>query len=231
MMSRRRLASSPCSTWPCVWCLAGSAWAPPVLSLHRLELILPPTGARARAGDTSKLPVRLANAIVDNTMVLLEVAHLRSVWFVFEQPTTSWMFKLPCVRETFARLKGRQPGGGRPVVCQARGCQPRGGPPGVDSPAVLRICTWMGAFGHELPKCSHVVGTLPTLPTMKRARPSHLRGCEARPGMWRRTCTGVQCGRDLPGSAEYTRAFCLALYSAWVQAARPGRAGEEVAGR
>ena len=161
-------------------------------------------------GDTSKLPVRLANAIVDNTMVLLEVAHLRSVWFVLEQPATSWMFKLPCVRETFARLKG---------------CQPGGGPPGVDSPAVHRICTWMGAFGHELPKCSHLVGTLPTLPTMKRARPSHLRGCEARPGMWRRTCTGVQGGRDLPGSAEYTRAFCLALYSAWVQAASPGRAG------
>ena len=39
--------------------------------------------------DTSKLPVRLANVIVDNTMVLLEVAHLRSVWFVLEQPATS----------------------------------------------------------------------------------------------------------------------------------------------
>ena len=45
--------------------------------------------------DTRKLPVRLANAIVDNTMVLLEVAHLRGVWFVLEQPATSWMFKLP----------------------------------------------------------------------------------------------------------------------------------------
>ena len=109
-------------------------------------------------GDTSKLPVRLASAIVGNTMVLIEVVHLRGVWFVLEQPASSWMFKLPCVRETFARLKGRQPRGGRPVVCQARGCQPGGGPPGVDSPAVLRICIWMGAFGHELPKCSHLVG-------------------------------------------------------------------------
>ena len=225
MMSRRRLASSPCSTWPCVWCRAGSSWAPPPCSLFIfLSSSFHRRGPGHEQGDTSKLPVRLANVIVDNTMVLLEVAHLRSVWFVLEQPATSWMFKLPCVRETFARLKGRQPGGGRPVVCQARGCQPGGGPSGVGSPAVHRICTWMGAFGHELPTCSHLVGTLPTLPTMKRARPSHLRGCAARPGMWRRTCTGVQGGRDLPGSAEYTRVFFLALYSAWVQAASPGPA-------
>ena len=70
------------------------------------------------------MPVRLANAIVDNTMVLLEVVHRRGVWFVLEQPASSWMFKLPCVRETFARLRGppargrsarRLPGEGLPA--------------------------------------------------------------------------------------------------------------------
>ena len=75
-------------------------------------------------GDTRKLPVRLANAIVDNTMVLLEVAHLRSVWFVLEQPATSWMFKLPLRAGDVRQVEGppargwsarRLPGKGLPA--------------------------------------------------------------------------------------------------------------------
>ena len=149
-------------------------------------------------GDTSKLPVRLANTIVENTLVLLEVVHKRSVWFVLEQPASSWMFKLPLVVEVFARLGWAR-----------GGCQP----------GVRPICVWMGAYGHELPKCSHLVGTLPTLSAMRRPCPLHLRSREARPAMWRRTSTGVQGGRDLPSAAEYTSSFCSALYVAWLGAA------------
>eukprot|EP00974_Lingulodinium_polyedra_P040149 3854360-Lingulodinium_polyedra.AAC.1 len=70
------------------------------------------------------------------------------------------MFKLPRVQETFARL------GCQPVRREPQGCQPGGSQSGGRQPAdrergsqqdpVQRICTWMGAFGHEMPKGSHL---------------------------------------------------------------------------
>ena len=121
---------------------------------------------------------------------------------MLEQPAASWMCKMTCAQEAFARL-GSRPGGR-----QAGGCQP----------GVQRVCTWMGAFGHELPKCSHLVGTLPTLPMMKRRRPCRRGGSATRPALWLRTSSGVQGGRELPGTAAYTPGFCLTLSQTWASA-------------
>lgn len=192
-------------------------------------------GVGHELGDASRVQVRLANLVVENTMVLLEVVSPRGVWFVLEQPAGSWMFKLPRVQETFARL------GCQPVRREPQGCQPGGSQSGGRQPAdrergsqqdpVQRICTWMGAFGHEMPKGSHLVGTLPTLPLLRRDRPPALSPGETRAALWRRTPTGVQGGRELPGSAAYTPDFCEALYSAWLRAASPVGASTAAASR
>ena len=49
-------------------------------------------GVGHELGDTSRVQVRLANLVVENTIVLLEAVSPRGVWFVLEQPAGSWMF-------------------------------------------------------------------------------------------------------------------------------------------
>lgn len=73
------------------------------------------------SGNVANESVRLANLLVNNYCVLLAIAHLRKVYTITEQPSSSKMpYYLP-----FARL--------------ISGCEMR------------RIFTWMGCFSHPMP--------------------------------------------------------------------------------
>ena len=139
-------------------------------------------------GDTSNPGVRLANLIVDNMMVFLGIMHERGVYFVLEQPSSSWMFKLPGVLHSMAQIGNEN---------------------------IHRVSTWMAAFGHEMPKCTHLVGTLPTLYRMRRIHSPGRKQRKADKNLWEQTEFGVWGGRDLPGSAAYTPEFCQCLFVAW----------------
>ena len=114
-------------------------------------------------GDVRHHSVRLANLIVANMMVLLQIAHSRGVFFVLEQPSTSWMFKMLVVVAAFE---------------------------GMGTAVVPRVTTWMRAFGHEIPKCSHLVGTLPTLHFMRRSLNTRLVPRVTSYALWARTAAG-----------------------------------------
>ena len=83
-------------------------------------------------GDESNPNVRLANRILINTMEVLRIASRRHVWTVLEQPANSFMHKTPPVVEVANATK------------------------------MQRIVTWMGAYGHSMPKCTHLFGNVPT---------------------------------------------------------------------
>ena len=153
-------------------------------------------------GNIRHKKVRLANLIVANTVVLLLRLHDRGCFFVLEQPARSWMFKIPCMRDALRQM----------------GCQPD-----------KRITTWMGAFGHPMPKCSHLIGTLPTLSWMRRSKKdSDRESCRDHKKVFLiHDSTGVSGGKDLPGSAAYTPDFCDSLYRAWEHAFQEPHVPEE----
>ena len=159
-----------------------------MLSLYFLSTHVHRRRKGAEQGDTSNHGVRLANLIVDNMMVLLEIMHERGVYFVLEQPCSSWMFKLPRVVRSLERIGNTN---------------------------IHRVCTWMVAFGHQMPKCSHLVGTLPTLHRLRRSYCPRTTRRHAPTTTWDQTECGIRGGRDLPSSAEYTPEFCRCLFMAW----------------
>ena len=75
----------------------------------------------------------------------------------------------------------------------------------VASTGAQRITTWMKQFGHEMPKCTHLLGTLPTLAELCRPTPQcsgRSSGCSdtGRCPYWK-DGNRVNGGRDLSSSA------------------------------
>ncbi|CAE7333576.1 unnamed protein product [Symbiodinium sp. CCMP2456] len=97
-------------------------------------------------GDTSRLKVRMSNRIVANMVVFLEeLAAVKEFFSITEQPSSSEMFKM---RNTSAMVKKLK---------------------------MESVWTWMGLFGHELPKATVLTGNLPSLPSLKRKMTSEWR--------------------------------------------------------
>ena len=117
--------------------------------------------------------------------------NFRGVYFVLEQRSTSWMLKMLAVFAAFQRM---------------------------GMPFVPRVTTWMRAFGHEMPKCTHLVGTLPTLHEMRRTFNTRTARRVTRNALWERTAAGTQGGKDLASSAECTVLFWESLFAAWQRA-------------
>ncbi|CAK0840887.1 unnamed protein product [Prorocentrum cordatum] len=144
-------------------------------------------------GDESNYNVRLANRIALNFMFILKLMHMwnRKVYWVIEQPKSSWMMKLPEAQEL------------------------------MDITKAERVFTYMGAFGHVLLKASHLFGNLPTLSRMAREKPiDHEKHDDPdRMQMWEDSdgIKRVTGGKNLPQTAEYTPLFCSALYSTWLR--------------
>eukprot|EP00969_Alexandrium_andersonii_P290981 12862556-Alexandrium_andersonii.AAC.1 len=73
----------------------------------------------------------------------------------------------------------------------------------------------MKQFGHETPKCTHFVGTLPTLAELRWPKPQcsgRTSGCsDTGRCFYRKDGNRVYGGRDLSSSAAYTDAFAMAV--------------------
>lgn len=160
--------------------------------------------SRCLLGDTRNFRVRLSNLLVENLAVLLDIASSRSAWWVLEQPSSSWLLKQA------AMVAVRRKHG---ASC---------------------VTTWMGAFDHPMLKCTHLCGTLPKLGLLARTRPegrssgsaaaaretSHGGAASVGQGYGRhafytKSGSSVTGGPDLHRSAVYTRAFAVAVVSAW----------------
>ncbi|CAE7458512.1 RHM1 [Symbiodinium natans] len=154
-------------------------------SIHRRSLDNP-------WGNTKYASVRLANRIVSNMAVVLDVLMQRDVHIVIEQPSGSAMFRLPPLAAVVAK------------------------------PGWARVFTYMGAFEHDMLKPTILMGTLPTLHRMKRRRPDPQKFRKIKSTFYvngkvgkKKTLTGRKA---LQGSAAYTKCFCRDLHKTWVEA-------------
>lgn len=155
-------------------------------------------------GNTRNKKVRLSNLLWTNFAIAIEILILcgRGLFYVFEQPASSWAFKLPCMRRV------------------------------IELADMQTICTWMAFFGSDLQKPTHLVSNPGTISTLRRrmskADRKHFTERLARRNSRRKIprryhkkvarpsgAQGWQGCRDLPQSAAYPYHFCLAILKLW----------------
>ena len=142
-------------------------------------------------GDETNYKVRMANHIVRNYLEALSAVKRngRLLWSVTEQPVSSHMPKLDEFKEFITRH-------------------------GIDYEL-----TFMGSYGHELLKPTHLYGDLPTLDMMARTRPTNFKKSAQIENYYYKDSKGrVSGAKLLPSSAEYPAKFCKALFDAWKHA-------------
>ena len=88
----------------------------------------------------------------------------------------------------------------------------------IDKHNIKRVTTWMGSFGHDLLKCSHLFGSLPTLRLMARQKPKDFKRCANIDDYYIVKPGNVQGGHKLLGAAAYTPQFCAELSNCWLRA-------------
>ena len=139
-------------------------------------------------GDVSNFKVRLSNQIVRNTAVLLKVLMQRSVYIMVEQPSNSYMFKLPCMLSIVGML------------------------------GITTVMTWMICYGHDMPKPTHLLTNLPSAYKLRRQYSNKQRGSGKTyvKDYLRRLPGGRVCGgKRLSEAAAYPHKFCEAVFLAW----------------
>ena len=92
-------------------------------------------------GDRNRHDVVEANILTCFLSKLTQILILRRVLFVWEQPMSSLLFKVPWWKSV------------------------------LESLGVLRVFLWMGSFGHAMMKPTIIIGTLPGLSSLKRPKP------------------------------------------------------------
>ncbi|CAE7022422.1 unnamed protein product [Symbiodinium natans] len=150
----------------------------------------------AFVGDTGLYKVRMSNRIVANMCVFLqELSECKDFYTVIEQPSSSAMFKMKVTSSLAKQLE------------------------------MERVWTWMGLFGHELPKATILTGNLPSLPTLRRvltnASRKQIKNRQKKTGgakFYTRDADGKVTGnKSLQNTAAYTAEFCTAVYKAWAK--------------
>ena len=140
-------------------------------------------------GDTTIKSVRMANAIVLNFLAFVDavITYITGpIYFIVEQPVSSWMFKMPECRR-FLQRHGAQ-----------------------------RIRTYMGAFGHALQKPSFLYGNLPHMNMLIKPVPSKNKHNGEKQGFYKAVAQGkVEGTNKLAGAAEYTPQYCKEIFRAW----------------
>eukprot|EP00442_Polarella_glacialis_P054099 CAMPEP_0115142078 /NCGR_PEP_ID=MMETSP0227-20121206/59937_1 /TAXON_ID=89957 /ORGANISM="Polarella glacialis, Strain CCMP 1383" /LENGTH=333 /DNA_ID=CAMNT_0002550599 /DNA_START=75 /DNA_END=1076 /DNA_ORIENTATION=+ len=150
-------------------------------------------------GDVSRLKVRLSNLIVRNMAAVLKLLHTlgRRFYVVLEQPSSSWMFKQPCMKELIALM------------------------------LLVLVKTYMGFFGHDLCKGTHLLTNMKTLTGLARSmtkkdkvriagRREKKNAKRSKKRVYYTKKNGrVTGGADLPSSAAYTSAFCTSVHKMW----------------
>lgn len=126
-------------------------------------------------GDESREDVRQANDIINFVSALSAFAHARKVFFLWEQPHSSLAFQTPCWR----------------VVREL--------------PNYKEQFLWLGSYGHDMPKPTRLVGTLPCMSKLRVARARQ--GSSAGIG-WERKGKWVAGTSKLKESQVYPPRFC-----------------------
>ena len=141
-------------------------------------------------GDTTNRLVREANIIVENCVILMCVAIERSLFVCLEQPLTSMMPLLTCLK-LLIRF------------------------------ALRRVCTWMGAYGHKLPKPTVLFGNFSSLSDLRKkwTKKERERHNKKWPKADRKAynCRGGSVyghKKNLKDSAAYTPTFARAVLNA-----------------
>ena len=144
-------------------------------------------------GNTDHTKVRLSNLIVSNMCVAMKNVLQRGIKIIIEQPKSSMMF-------------------GHPAMTMLQS-----GP----QQTWLHVHTFMGKFGHPMPKPTVLVTNLKQARLLARdMRQNDMRrlraaAVEDQKVFTRRTPAGVAGGRNLHESSAYTRPFCEAVLAAW----------------
>eukprot|EP00440_Ansanella_granifera_P003840 gb/GFBE01004168.1/.p1 GENE.gb/GFBE01004168.1/~~gb/GFBE01004168.1/.p1 ORF type:complete len:302 (+),score=38.51 gb/GFBE01004168.1/:1-906(+) len=165
------------------------------LAIHKRHILGP-------LGDTTQFVVRLANAIATNAATVVRLARKRRRFFVvFEQPRGSYMYTLGA----FVALTH-----------------------------LVAVLTYMGLFEHQMEKPTRLLGDLPGLDRLARAMTKQNREKFRKSRAKRNARRGIQppvvvktslksdgskafTGTSkLQESAEYTAAFCRAVYKIWL---------------
>eukprot|EP00969_Alexandrium_andersonii_P129312 5714094-Alexandrium_andersonii.AAC.1 len=90
----------------------------------------------------------------------------------------------------------------------------------LDDTGGTRILTYMGAYSHPLLKASYLYGNLPTIGQLIRPKPTDFKKSTAIDEYYTKSAGGgVTGGKRLPGAAEYTPAYCNAIFKAWKRSA------------
>lgn len=152
-------------------------------------------------GNIQNKRVRLSNILWSNYVVCLQVVQRirKDLILVVEQPASSWAFKMPMLIKLAKEWN------------------------------MCKLTTYMGCFGHDLEKCSHLLTNLqfvdPVVRSMTSALRSQIKERFQRRQMrrpvkkeyWRRTSSGKWCGgKHLADTASYTSGFCRALLQCWL---------------
>lgn len=151
-------------------------------------------------GDTSNFKVRLSNMIASNTAVWLRLlaSTERKFFVVLEQPASSWLFKIPFMVTALQELE------------------------------MVKTSMWMGHFGHDMEKGTHLMSNLPGLHKlyrrMNKAEKLKLKLRFAKRQSKRavkkvytqKDRNGKVCGgKNLQESAAYPGQFCRAVMKIW----------------
>ena len=166
-------------------------------------------------GDTTRLKICMSNLLVSNFIVILALLAARQVFFCIEQPSTSKLWLHYAVKSFLAWQDA------------------------------LKVSSWMGCFGHDLPKPSQHYCNFADLLTLKRIwskararawaidgdvvwsegyRLTHHAGDKGEhvidTSYHKRTSDGkwVSGTKKLASSAAYTPAFAAAVVAAWWKA-------------
>ena len=136
------------------------------------------------AGDTSNWKTTMANRLVINLSILLVIAAARGVYMVLEQPSGSFLWQVVGMEGLLANH------------------------------GFMVIRTWMGQFGHALPKPTTLMSNMPTATDLSRT--------------WRRAGQPLEAGQfylrrgrrvtgrpGLHATAAYTPQFAGAVVEAW----------------
>ena len=182
-------------------------WGPPCSMFIFLSSSIHKRSRRRPHGDEKRKSVRLANVIVRNMCFCIRLAIRRGVKNIIEQPTTSVMWQLPCLRiilKRWTRIHIAMYSYGhatyKPVVLW-------GDLPTLDT---VHLPHSLNEF-HKLKKVNKQITKKATITRSKLGATLVVR---------RKASSGVRGGPDLRLTAEYPLPFCAAVRRAWLLSRR-----------
>ena len=174
--------------------------APPCSSFVWMSVGTTKRSKKNPKGDTKLRCVRNANEIVRRVVFLMKLCTYRKVQWVVEQPLTSSLWNLPCVKNFFESK------------------------PKIKNLTLCRCFLWMGAYCNtgkfNIPKPTVLFGIAPWLQKLQTQKPAPMGGSitvrttrkwVTRNGKKKRVWRIFGHKKLMKASAEYPRKFCDAV--------------------